>query len=108
VEECSGEIEPEVFMEMYNYALQCKHDFLFIDLHKKDDHASGFRRNFSEFLIPDEFCTCKAKGLPPGSCGKKTAPEENKIDLEKDIKDKKVNKKKKKDKDAELPERKDL
>lgn len=102
VEECSGEIEPEVFMEMYNYALQCKHDFLFIDLHKKDEHASSFRRNFNEFLIPEEFCTCEAKGLPRGSCGKKFAPEGNKIDLEKDNKDKRVNKNKK-TKDAELP-----
>jgi len=99
VEECSGEIDEDVFMEMYNYALCEKHDFLFIDLHKKDEHPSGFRRNFNEFLIPDEFCTCEANGLVKGSCGKKIAPPENKIDLEK-----KEKKERKKKKDKEVKE----
>ena len=29
-----------------------KHDFLFVDLHPKPNHPSGFRRNFDEFIVP--------------------------------------------------------
>ena len=47
-EECSGEISPEVFMKVYERAIQGKHDFLFIDLHPKSNHASGFRKSFDE------------------------------------------------------------
>ena len=53
-EECSGEISPELFMKVYEKAIQDKHDFLFVDLHFKHNlHPSGFRRNLSEFLIPE-------------------------------------------------------
>jgi hypothetical protein len=51
-EECSGEVSPEVFMKVYDRAIQEKHDFLFIDLHSRPNHPSGFRRNFDEFIVP--------------------------------------------------------
>ena len=50
----SGEVEQETFYKLYEYATQGKHDFLFIDLHPKDSHPSQFRRNFNEFLIPNQ------------------------------------------------------
>lgn len=52
-EECSGEINTETFFKVYNEAIKEPHDFLFIDLHKKATHPSGFRRNFNEFIIPN-------------------------------------------------------
>ncbi len=52
-EECSGEIDEETFYKLYNYATDEPFSFLFIDLHKKKEHPSGFRKRFNEFLIPD-------------------------------------------------------
>ena len=49
--ECSGEISPETFLKVYVYAIKDKHDFLFVDLHPKPNHPSGFRRNFDEFIV---------------------------------------------------------
>ena len=51
-EECSGEVSPEVFMSVYNECIKDKHDFMFIDLHRKESHPSMFRRNLSEFVVP--------------------------------------------------------
>lgn len=51
-EECSGEVSPETFMSVYKEAVKEKHDFLFVDLHPKPNHPSGFRRNFNEFIVP--------------------------------------------------------
>ena len=51
-EECAGEVEPEVFKMVYEECIRDKHDFMFIDLHRKPCHPSMFRRNFSEFVIP--------------------------------------------------------
>ena len=50
----SGEIDPEVFIELYQEATKdSPHDFLFVDLHhKKGIQPSGFRKNFDEYLIP--------------------------------------------------------
>lgn len=53
-QECSGEVAEETFNEFYNYATSDPHGFLFIDFHKKPNHVSGFRKYWSEFLIPDE------------------------------------------------------
>ena len=53
-QEMSGEVDQETFYKLYEYATQGKHDFLFIDLHPKDSHPSQFRRNFNEFLIPNQ------------------------------------------------------
>ena len=51
-EEASGEVDEQTFYEVYNAAIQKPHDFLMIDLHPKKEHPSAFRRNFSEFLVP--------------------------------------------------------
>ena len=50
--EMSGEIEKHLFMEAYEYATEKDgpHGFLFIDLHKKDEHPSIFRSRFDKFL----------------------------------------------------------
>ena len=53
-DECSGEISKQDFIKLYNAAMVDKHSFLFIDLHRKPHHPSGFRRNLDEFLqIPE-------------------------------------------------------
>jgi len=89
VDECSGEIEPELFIKLYEQATNEPHSFLFIDLHKKAEHASSFRKNFDEYLIPDTYCTCASKGLPIGSCGNKPKPVLEKVKTKKkDKKDK--------------------
>ena len=51
-EELAGEVSPAVFFQVYNAAIRDKHDFLFIDLHLKDEHPSIFRRNLDTFLVP--------------------------------------------------------
>ena len=50
-EEAGGEVDEETFYDVYSHAIQDQHDFLMIDLHPKKTHPSGFRRNFSEFLV---------------------------------------------------------
>lgn len=49
-DECNGEVSKQDFMKLYDTAMVDKHSFLFIDLHKKEHHPSGFRRNLDEFL----------------------------------------------------------
>ena len=51
-EECAGEVEPEVFKKVYEQCIRDKHDFMFIDLNRKPCHPSMFRRNLSDFVIP--------------------------------------------------------
>lgn len=51
-EECSGEIMPETFLQVYKQATDIKHGFLFIDLHPKDNHVSQFRCCLDSFIIP--------------------------------------------------------
>ena len=51
-EEMAGEVAPEIFFNVFHQAMREKHDFLFIDLHPKPTHPSGFRRNFDEFIVP--------------------------------------------------------
>lgn len=51
-EECGGEVSKDVFMTVYEQCMQDKHDFMFIDLHRKTHHPSMFRRNLNEFVIP--------------------------------------------------------
>ena len=53
-ESVSGEIDEELFNKVYDTAIKENYDFLFIDLHKKKEHPSMFRRNFNEFIIPSE------------------------------------------------------
>ena len=50
-EEFSGEIDPQTFMRVYEYAIKAPHDLLYIDLHPKPSHASQFRRNLNEYII---------------------------------------------------------
>jgi len=53
---CGGEICKEKFIQVYDYAIETggDHPFLFIDLHKKENHPSMFRVNFDKFIIVDE------------------------------------------------------
>jgi hypothetical protein len=51
-ESFSGEIDPEKFEILYNYATQeSPHDFLFVDLHSKKEQESMFRKNFDQYII---------------------------------------------------------
>jgi len=51
--ELSGEIDKDMFMKMYQRATDEPFSFLFVDLHPKDIHPSGFRKNFNVFLVPE-------------------------------------------------------
>jgi len=55
-EEFSGEVSPDTFMKIYDYVMQDvnPHSMLFIDLHKKKEHPSMFRKNYNEFIILDQ------------------------------------------------------
>jgi len=57
-EEMSGELAKDKFMKLYNYVFESEdttpHDFMMIDLHKKDNHPSQFRKNFNQFLVLDK------------------------------------------------------
>jgi hypothetical protein len=51
--EMAGEVSPEKFIEVYDYIMSDKEDrhvFMFIDLHKKDNHPSMFRKNYTLLL----------------------------------------------------------
>ena len=55
-ESCGGEISKDKFMQVYDYAIGdgSNYPFLFIDLHKKPEQPSMFRRRFDEYIIvPD-------------------------------------------------------
>ena len=54
-ESVSGEIGEDVFNKVYDTAIGdgSNYPFLFIDLHKKKEHPSMFRRRLDEFIIPD-------------------------------------------------------
>jgi len=53
-ESVSGEINEDLFTKVYDTAIREPYDFLFIDLHKKKEHPSMFRRKLDEFIIPTE------------------------------------------------------
>lgn len=53
-ESVSGEIDEQLFNKVYDTAIREPYDFLFIDLHKKKEHPSMFRRRFDEFIIPED------------------------------------------------------
>jgi hypothetical protein len=51
--EMSGEVSPEKFLEVYDYIMsdeEDRHVFMFIDLHRKPEHPSMFRKNYTEFF----------------------------------------------------------
>ena len=54
-ESVSGEIGEDIFNRVYDTAIGdgSNYPFLFIDLHKKKEHVSMFRRRLDEFIIPD-------------------------------------------------------
>ena len=52
--EFAGEVSPEKFIEVYDYIMsdeEDRHVFMFIDLHKKDNHPSMFRKNYTDFVV---------------------------------------------------------
>ena len=53
-ESFSGEVSIDTFLKMYEVATAEPHSFLFVDLHKKENQPSMFRKRFDEYLIPDE------------------------------------------------------
>jgi hypothetical protein len=55
-ESCGGEISKDQFMKVYDYAIGdgSNYPFLFIDLHKKPEQPSMFRRRFDEYIIVPE------------------------------------------------------
>lgn len=57
-EEMSGELAKDDFMKLYDYVFNSEdsmpHDFMMVDLHKKDNHPSQFRKNFNQFLVLDK------------------------------------------------------
>lgn len=50
--EFSGEIPKETFMQVYEYATEEPHSFLFIDLHPKPTDPSIFRKRFDTYIFP--------------------------------------------------------
>ena len=54
-ESVSGEIGEDTFNRVYDTAIGdgSNYPFLFIDLHKKREHVSMFRRRLDEFIIPE-------------------------------------------------------
>ncbi len=54
-ESVSGEIGEDTFNKVYDTAIGdgSNYPFLFIDLHKKKEHLSMFRRRLDEFIIPE-------------------------------------------------------
>jgi len=53
--ELSGEVKKEDFLRAYKFATDEPYGFLFVDLHPKDCHPSGLRKNFNRFLISDDY-----------------------------------------------------
>ena len=51
-EEVAGEVDEETFLNVYQRATDEPHSFLFIDLNKKKEHLSMFRKNFNEYIQP--------------------------------------------------------
>ena len=54
-ESCAGEIDNNTFYKVYDNAMEDgEFPFLFIDLHKKSEHASMFRSRFDRFIEVDK------------------------------------------------------
>ena len=51
----AGEVSKEEFIKAYKFSTDEPYGFMFVDLHPKDCHPSGLRKNFNRFLIPDEY-----------------------------------------------------
>jgi len=52
-EEMAGEVSPDKFMEIYDFIMSdpAVHTSMFVDLHKKPNHPSQFRKNYLEFVV---------------------------------------------------------
>ena len=53
--EMSGEVSPERFLEVYDYIMsdeEDKHVFMFVDLYRKPNHPSMFRKSYTSFVVP--------------------------------------------------------
>ena len=53
-ESFSGEIPTEKFIKLYENATEEDYSFLFVDLHKKKNQPSMFRKRFDTYLLVDE------------------------------------------------------
>lgn len=55
-EEMAGEVSPERFIEVYDFIMTdpSPHTSMFIDLHKKPNHKSMFRKNYTEFVVVEK------------------------------------------------------
>jgi hypothetical protein len=54
-EECAGEVPVETFKKVHAFATKDNpHGFLFVDLAKKEEHPSMFRKSFDEFILVDD------------------------------------------------------
>lgn len=62
-ESVGGEISKERFLDVYNEAIGdgSGHPFLFIDLHKKPEQPSMFRRRLDQYIIVDELSNKELK-----------------------------------------------
>lgn len=52
--ELAGEVEPEEFLRMYEFATAKPHSALFVDLFRKKEHPSAFRVNLDEYILPQD------------------------------------------------------
>ena len=54
-ESVGGEVDRDTFLKVYDFAIGDGegHPFLFIDLHKKKNHVSMFRKRFDEYILVD-------------------------------------------------------
>jgi len=52
-QEMAGEVSPDKFLEVYDFIMQDEspHTMMFIDLHRKPNHQSMFRKNYTEFVV---------------------------------------------------------
>jgi len=52
--ELAGEVSPENFLAVYRYIMadeEDKHVMMFVDLFRKPEHPSMFRKNYTEFVV---------------------------------------------------------
>ena len=50
----SGEVSPEKFLEVYDFTMADEEDIhvmMFVDLFRKPEYPSMFRRNYTEFVV---------------------------------------------------------
>jgi len=54
-EELAGSVSPEKFMKIDDFVMadDNPHTMLFVDLHKKPNHPSGFRKNYTQFIVDE-------------------------------------------------------